>query len=623
MENGKKFFLNLKNILQKIKGIYLLVFFVCGFLIIYPSKIKAESPAFKVNYIANYNIEQENSSFTHVLFSIKITNLRSDKYIKKFTLSFPQTFEIKNLIAKINGVPTETSIIHSERQTLVGIEIQNPEIGKGQTTTINLEFYQAHLFKKIGNIVEVILPTMQKKSENYTVHLNLPPHYKRKISLSKPIPTHISHNTITWINPKTKVIYAILSDKQIYSAKFIYTLHNPKVYPIRTEIALPPDSLYQKIYLKNIVPLPFSIKLDDDLNYLAEYRLLPGETKKIKVEMFIETFTSPREVRMKLEQKRINIEQQYCLQETKYWRINNLNLLKNLETPRKIYNFVTSYLNYNFKKINNNKRVGAEEALKHPNFAVCSEFTDLFIAIARSKGICSREIEGFAVSEENKFRPISKNSDILHSWPEYWDTKLKIWKPVDPTWGKTSGIDYFNSLDLNHIVFVVHNKQDNYPIPAGSYKDDYKKTIYITPTNIEPKEHLNIELNFVNLPKEIEYKNKNYEIKIKVKNRGNIFAYNLPIKIKSDVLQLEKREINLDALAPLQEKIIKINAMPLKTKTTKRGYIQLDYSNKRLRKEVKLVSPYYKLIKLLMYGVPLIVLILLSKKIFHHKLNNR
>jgi hypothetical protein len=42
---------------------------------------------------------------------------------------------------------------------------------------------------------------------------------------------------------------------------------------------------------------------------------------------------------------------------------------------------------------------------------------------------------------------------------------------VDPTWGNTTGgVDYFNTLDFDHIAFVVNGETSNYPIPAGGYK---------------------------------------------------------------------------------------------------------------------------------------------------------
>jgi hypothetical protein len=43
--------------------------------------------------------------------------------------------------------------------------------------------------------------------------------------------------------------------------------------------------------------------------------------------------------------------------------------------------------------------------------------------------------------------------------------------PVDPTWANTTGsIDYFHSLDLNHITFAIHGHDPVKPYPAGLYK---------------------------------------------------------------------------------------------------------------------------------------------------------
>ncbi|OGG01793.1 hypothetical protein A2Z33_00760 [Candidatus Gottesmanbacteria bacterium RBG_16_52_11] len=62
-------------------------------------------------------------------------------------------------------------------------------------------------------------------------------------------------------------------------------------------------------------------------------------------------------------------------------------------------------------------------------------------------------------------------ADVLHVWPEYFDGVKNVWIPVDPTWANTTGgLNYFDKLDFNHIVFAVNGKNDDYPFPAGSYR---------------------------------------------------------------------------------------------------------------------------------------------------------
>ncbi len=58
--------------------------------------------------------------------------------------------------------------------------------------------------------------------------------------------------------------------------------------------------------------------------------------------------------------------------------------------------------------------------------------------------------------------------DVLHAWPEYYDESKKTWIMIDPTWGNTThGMDYFSSLDFEHITFVIKGLSSTYPVPAG------------------------------------------------------------------------------------------------------------------------------------------------------------
>ena len=79
---------------------------------------------------------------------------------------------------------------------------------------------------------------------------------------------------------------------------------------------------------------------------------------------------------------------------------------------------------------------------------------------------------GFAYTTNSKLRPLSLVADVLHAWPEYWDTTRGIWIPVDPTWANTTGgVDYFSKLDFNHITFAIQGKSSEKPYPAGFYKE--------------------------------------------------------------------------------------------------------------------------------------------------------
>lgn len=94
-------------------------------------------------------------------------------------------------------------------------------------------------------------------------------------------------------------------------------------------------------------------------------------------------------------------------------------------------------------------------------------------------GIPARELNGYAITNEENLRPLSINlakGDLLHSWPEFYDPTLG-WIQVDPTWGNTSGIDYFTKLDTSHFAFVIKGINSEYPVPAGAYRTDQEKDL--------------------------------------------------------------------------------------------------------------------------------------------------
>jgi hypothetical protein len=104
---------------------------------------------------------------------------------------------------------------------------------------------------------------------------------------------------------------------------------------------------------------------------------------------------------------------------------------------------------------------------------------------------------------------------------------------------QTSGIDYFNSFDLNHIVFAIHGKKADSPSPGGSYKADMNsKDVNIQATSTIPQEKKS--LSFSVLPFQIPSSKKNtYTLKITVTNSGNTYLWNYPISITQMVFNFQ------------------------------------------------------------------------------------
>lgn len=584
-----------------IKFFFVFIFFS---LILSLKSFNVFAADFKTDYQVEYNLSQSQDSLTSkVKFNVKITNLRSDVYVNKYSISFPRSFAINNLKIKDDSGEVVPKITSDDLNTKVEMEFTNPNIGKDSVNNFFLDFDQVNLFKVNGNVWEVAIPVIENKEEgSYQVVVVLPSNTDKKISISKPKPDLISGREIRWINPKTKTIYAVFGDSQIYQAELTYHIKNNEVFPVMTEIAFPPDSLYQKIFLESITPLPVSVYQDEDGNFLGRYQLKPLESKTIFFKGLIEVFSKPRDEAISNVRKLFKNQKDYLTSQQKFWKISSLKKIEEIKEVDDIYNFTVSNFNYNYGKIKeNNLRLGAEGVLAKPDQAVCMEFTDFFIAVSREKGIFSREIEGYGFSYDPKLQPLSLASDILHAWSEYYDEKKELWIPVDPTWENTSGIDYFTSFDLNHIVFAIHGKRSDYPLPAGMYKTDDSKDISIKASTIIPKEKKKIGIKNFNIPKEIS-DNKKYQEKFLIINNSNVYLYDIPVEIKGKNIDIYNKKVIIDSLAPYQEKEMVFNYKASNKNKKNKAFISIFVSDSKLIESSFDIIPYYYFVGLKVGG---------------------
>ncbi len=536
------------------KPIVIILLFSFLFLLLSSDVLAAD---YQTSYQVDYTAKKQGDQLsTLVNFAIAITNLRSDVYVKQFSVAFPQTFKISNLMVFDDFGQIAPKIVQKDGAIRVDMEFSNPSIGKNTVNTLRLEFNQDNVFKALGNVWEVILPTIQDTNGSYKVVVHLPDDSK-KISIAKPKPDSViitpnHERVITWIDPQTKTIYAVFGDKQYYQTQLSYHLSNTRLYPVYTDVAFPPDTSYQKILVNKIEPQPDSVSIDSDGNYLGRYFLKPREEKNILFQGNIVIYPSSREDNREVIARQFRADQYYLLSEKPYWKLpTNFNTSISLTNPSQIYSYVVSKLSYDYQRATSkNERLGAAGVLADPTKAVCVEFTDLYVALARDRGINSREIEGFGYANDPQLRPLSLISDVLHSWPEYYDTTENMWRQIDPTWENTSGIDYFSSLDLNHIAFVIHAKNSDYPLPAGMYKLQDSKDVILNAVDSVPMEYKHVSLTFDKLSETIN-DTQQYNAQLTVKNLGNVFLWNLPVVLSSDKLNIS-RPATIDELAPMQ-----------------------------------------------------------------------
>ena len=451
------------------KKILLLVFFAFLF-IFYTPKIYAENTNFDI--LSNTNIEVEEDGNALITQTIKIINKKEFIFTPTYTALLGYKDISKIQVSSASGDLQYKTLDDDKKGKELEITFPKKIVGVGSENTFTISYQTRELAKKIGSIWEVNILGISAPEDfsSYQVTISIPKNFG-KLSLSKPY-KFIYDNSQNFIFNKNEIgksgIYLIFGNEQYYKLKLSYHITNANFFTDKAEIALPPNTAYQEVLINDISPRPLSVYKDPDGNWLAQYKLSSSQKLNITVNVLVKTYSQPQYSEQ-------SPAKGAYLSELKYWEVTNPKIqssVKNLKTAQEVYDFVVQKLTYNYSKVSSsNVRLGAVQALAKPNFAVCLEFTDLFITLARAAGIQARAVEGYAYTENSKLRPVALAKDILHVWPEYYDEQSNSWVMVDPTWGNTTkGMDYFNTLDFDHIAFVVNGKNSEYPIPAGGYK---------------------------------------------------------------------------------------------------------------------------------------------------------
>ena len=145
----------------------------------------------------------------------------------------------------------------------------------------------------------------------------------------------------------------------------------------------------------------------------------------------------------------------------------------------------------------------------------------------------------------------------MHSWPEYYSEQENNWQAIDPTWQRTSGLDYFSSFDLNHIALVIHGQNSTFPKAAGTYKTERSKDLIVTAVKEIPQQSKTIEINH-NLRQNI-LSQKNYSLELQLKNQSNVILKGNKINLTAQHIKLHPAEIVIDYLVPFENKKYIIN----------------------------------------------------------------
>ncbi|MEK9178147.1 MAG: transglutaminase family protein [Patescibacteria group bacterium] len=482
------------------KRLVLLAIFL--FLLIFPKNVFA-SEFFDTDTRVLYSIQ--NTGSTNVRFETSLTNKTGESYASSYTL-FVGFKSLENVGARDSLGEAAVELSKSDRGTEIKVKFNDKVVGKGNRLNFTISFDTFEVAQSQGRVWEVNVPGLQNANDfqTFSASVIVPQNLGKPVYIKPQLSRVATSSANTTVFTKAELgnsgISMAYGDYQVYKFNLRYHLENTNLFPVNAEIALPPTTNYQDVSIDDIFPRPQDVEIDKDGNWLAQYSLSSKQKLEVNVLGNAKVYLLPKPWETSTQD--LNL----YLKSTKHWQSDSEEIKKlagELKTPEKIYDYVVDRLTYDFKRVRENQvRLGALKILRNPDSAVCLEFSDLFIALARASGIPAREVNGFAFTSNTSERPLSLIKDILHAWPEYWDKEKETWIMVDPTWGNTTnGVDYFKTLDFDHFAFVIRGVDSEYPIPAGGYKFEGNESVKDVEVSLSriynaPEKNLSISSRF-------------------------------------------------------------------------------------------------------------------------------
>lgn len=471
--------------LLKVKNLWLLrlnqIWLWLGAWVILSSSYFVQPVQADENFLIDLHTDYEVSlnGETKVNHNFTIINKTPSFFINRYSI-LVSSINPTNISAKMADTALEPVVTSKENQTTISVEFPEKVVGENKALNFNIQYSTQDLAQISGKVLEVSIPPMTKTEtfRNFSVNVSTPDVFGLP---SRTTPDMFSSanksgiQTVAYDKKASKGIISVYGAEQFFKLNLSYKLNNPGNQPVLTQITFPPDTNTQQVVYEEIVPRPDSWKTDLDGNWLASYSL-PANNNLV--------VTAIAKVKLLLEPP-ANFSIQPILPEytqaEDFWPITNpiiQTAAKTAKTPKEIYDFTLENLSYTTAILTKDLvRLGAVKALLEPTLTTCQEYADVFISLARANNIPARRLVGYAQTKNQQLRPTGFQGDVLHAWAEYYDPNQKIWKVVDPTWGDTTGgIDYFNQMDLNHIVFAINGTSSSLPFPAGSYQEGQEPT---------------------------------------------------------------------------------------------------------------------------------------------------
>lgn len=615
--------LYLKSMIRFVK---LLVILICLIVFLwFPKGVLAEGE-FANSYDVTYDVDP--SGITTVAEDVTLKNLTDRYFASSFTLTIGST-QVFDVSASDKSGAIETSVKTDPTSTKIAVNFKEQVVGLGKQYKWSLKFKSKDFAQAQGKVWQVSVPRAPKLTdkEDYKLTLAIPVSFGDPTTITpSPVSQNEAGGKILFHYTKNQIlqngILANFGDEQLLDFKINYSLNNNNnVLPAIARVSIPPDTNLQDILINKISPEPENVTVDEDGNYLAWFKVGRGENVQVIVEglanLHIKPTDSQKGALSKEQLGKLSSSQQYWeadnpsmkAKSTEIFKGQDLSRLSNSQKAALIDRFVVSYLTYDDKRVSDGDftRLGALTALNNPTQALCGEYTDLFIALARSAGVPARRLEGYAYTSNRQIRPLSLGQTLLHAWPEYYD-ETKGWVMIDPTWENTnSGVDYFSKFDLNHLVISILGGSSTDPSVAGEVE------VKFSDAKFSPNRSLALSLGS---PDQF-LSGFPVDVAGEVQNKGNVFLPASKVEVATSRLMVanNQNQIATPILPPYGKVNFKVGLNPANVLVGFNDTVSVSIMGQQATKQL-ILKPFYRyplfLVSFIVIGLMTIFLYLLS-----------
>ena len=610
-----------RAIMKRVTAFFLLIFtfiFLFNPLVARGADCSNPSKILSSSYDINYLVDAEGTAIVSQKVTLK--NLVAECYASSYALNINST-KVRDVLGEDSLGKLQVNLEKSQVGTVISAQLNDAVVGKGKSVSFTLKYTIDGLANRVGNFWELVAPRIitTELVENYNLRISVPMSFGEPFSLSlKPIEIKNDANTLVLIFGKEaldqrSVFASFGSEQQIYF-NFKVPLENKNFFNQKYFIPIPPDTNTQQILIKSFDPKPEKILIDENGNYITEYKLGANKFIEAKIEGYIRIINSKEPLPSPKEFKKSNLDS--YKQSTNFIETAD-KLVKekalNLKSSQEVYNFVVGYLDYNFDSYKKSKadRIGAKNLLKNKKAATNQDFVDLFVALNRAIGVPSREVFGIVLTNEDSkpaFVGSPLNSKKIHIWAQYFNTSKNMWIDVDPTWGKTFGANYSGgNFSDRFALFFSTNGGDSKELQKLTMLDNGLKVNYSSDKlDYKPKVDINIisDQIVVGFP---------VNISVTVNNNSGVSIIGGNLEINSSNISLigEKNQ-QVPVIFPFEKKVIAFHAKGNGLLKSTDGQISANFNAKSGLEKLELTSQKnIRINSIFSFGLQQILLILI------------